>query len=207
MRAPCEKSGAHVFRLAGIPSTERELIDFKRGVRDDLFAISGLRAHGVGVCCSEMPGARCLSIFLDPCGPPIDEVVRRIAELKERDSAIAYREMLIRVDLTHPGPRCQPDDASCGPLSIGVPTDPDMDRFPISRPQGYCSHDGECAIGGCAEGSCLSWREAARQWICALSSTSGEPPNMPRACGCVAGACRWFEQDGATESSPTVAAP
>jgi hypothetical protein len=176
------------------PATEQELVDFKRRVSNELLAIPGLRALGVGLCCPTTPAARCLSLFVDPCGTALDALFHRIAELARRDAQMNARELRLRVELTHPGPRCQSEDPSCVPLFLGASPNPDLDRYPIAGPRGTCSHDGECTLGGCLAGDCVSWREAARQWTCPLSETSVEPPNLPRACGCVAGACRWFEQ-------------
>jgi hypothetical protein len=189
----CKKSEAHWITLAGERSTEKELFGFKGRSSAELFAIPGLRMHAVGLCCPEAPARRCLSVFLDPCGAPVDEVIRRIADLRQRDPGMANHEIGIRVELTQPGPRCQADDPECLPLSFGAPADPDRDRYPISEAKGSCSHDGECTIGGCATGACLSWREATRQWICPATERSVAPPNLPRACGCVARECRWFE--------------
>jgi hypothetical protein len=107
---------------------------------------------------------------------------------------MSAREVRLRIELTHPGPRCRRDDAECLPISMGGVADPSLDRYPISHSGGDCSHDGECTIGGCVQG-CVSWRRAARDWICAASADSPETPSMLRACGCVASQCRWFEQD------------
>jgi predicted small lipoprotein YifL len=194
----CNDSEVRWLHLAGAASSEKELWSFVQRVREPLRAIPGLRSLGFGICCSDVPAARCITAYLDPCGTPLDEVVSRISELRQRDTAMKERELGVRVELTHPGPRCQADVATCSPLSFGAPADPDADRFPISVPHGDCAHDGECTFGGC-----ISWREAAHQWVCQLtSSESVEPPNTPRACGCVARECRWFEQDGGTGPAP-----
>jgi hypothetical protein len=84
---------------------------------------------------------------------------------------------------------------------MGGVADPSLDRYPISYPGGDCSYDGECTIGGCVEG-CVSWRRAARDWICAASADAPEAPSTPRACGCVASQCRWFEQDRSPKTAP-----
>jgi hypothetical protein len=75
----CNARDVHVAVPGSIPDSSRDLRDFKRRTRDQLFAIRGLRMLGVGLCCSATPEARCLSVFLDPCGTPVDQVVRRIA--------------------------------------------------------------------------------------------------------------------------------
>jgi hypothetical protein len=197
----CKSPSGHVLVVPGLrPATESELLDFQRRVIDQLRGIAGLRTVAVGMCCMASPDDRCLSLFMDPCGTPVDELFSKMADIARRDAQMSQRELRLRVGLTHPGPRCQPDDPGCGPVALGAPPDPDLDRYPIVGRSGIpaasaeCSHDGECTTGSCEELACVSWRESARQWICPATRSLREPPKAPWACGCVAGSCRWFEQ-------------
>ena len=120
-------------------------------------------------------------------------MARRLQSLALDDATVG-----VRVDLHRkPGPRCTPDDPSCGPIPVArdkCPADvgyrPDTSRTVIFEQLhgGACAHDGDCDSGTCE--SCFSTRESDRYIVGDCFFMTGMKPNA--LCGCVAGRCTFF---------------
>ena len=164
-------------------------------------------SSGLGGCCSPKVAndtqVYCLKLWSSVCRLEVSRIVRAV-DLELRRQGLT--NVRIGIDLSlggAVGPRCEPTDPSCGPLSSRDWDRPDAPRLSPSgcvtgrerlAPPGVmtagrtCAHDGECAIAGCGT-SCLRWDQAPAFESC----EDGPSENSPaRYCGCVAGYCAWF---------------
>jgi hypothetical protein len=131
-------------------------------------------------------------------------VVQSVDEALRREGLASVR---VGVDVSISGavgPRCEPIDPSCGPLSSrdwdrpdalrSSPTDCVAGRVPIAE-HGVvtagraCAHDGECVIGRWGS-DCVRWDQASHIIWCEDVLLLKERPVT--YCGCVAGRCDWF---------------
>jgi hypothetical protein len=100
------------------------------------------------------------------------------------------------------GPRCQPSDPACGPISDrrvkgwGGLSGCVVERVPLTHEDepsgGACAHDGECVLSGCVH--CVGWEKYRSTTIShGCHRIPGEGEDKPIVyCGCVAGQCDWF---------------
>ncbi len=165
-------------------------------------------SSGLGGCCS--PGVAreahviCLQFWSNACYRPMSGVVQAVdEELRKRGLA----EVRLGVDINITGvvgPRCEPADPRCGPISS---RDWDRPDEPASKPAGCaagrvrvaepgavtpghaCVHDGECMVAGCGS-TCVRWDQYPHEMWCDDIGRLKEPPVT--YCGCVAGRCDWF---------------
>jgi hypothetical protein len=168
---------------------------------------------GVASCCKDPErieqGQRllpCLFVSYDLCALAMSDVVGLVeSSLRSRgitDARLGLSFMLSGAA----GPRCTPEDPTCGPVPLGAgksasPGDRCSNhRHPVDPPsspafrrfsRGSCAHDGECTIGGCGN-RCTAWTEGNF-----ISTCEGyrKIQEVPAYCGCVDGACTWFVAD------------
>lgn len=164
-------------------------------------------SSGLGGCCSPQVAKEtqvfCLKLWTSVCRLEVSRIVQAVdVELRRQGLA----NVRIGIDLSvggAVGPRCEPTDPSCGPLSSRDWDRPDAPRGSPSAcvsgrerfdPPGSishgrpCAHDGECEIAECGT-RCVRWDQASAFRAC----EDGAPEDAPvRYCGCVAGDCAWF---------------
>jgi hypothetical protein len=156
--------------------------------------LPGMEEAGAG-------GVRCLS----PSSLPAVGLTLRVREnsatpgqIAEKLATLVPDGAIARVEVTiisAPGPRCAPDDPTCGPLPYAAACiektdyDPKGKRTIVRAGGGTnlpCSHDGECTIGGCGN-DCVPTSDVPRPGTCQLYTRW---QNV--YCGCLQNACAWF---------------
>ncbi|HXU02494.1 MAG TPA: hypothetical protein VN903_16130, partial [Polyangia bacterium] len=163
---------------------------------------------GLGGCCSPRVAKDaqviCLRFWSDACYLPMSRVVQAVDD-QLRQRGLADVRLGIDVNITGVvGPRCEPTDPGCGPISSR-----DWDRFETAPPSPAgcvagrvrvaapaevtpgraCVHDGECSVAGCGA-TCVRWDQYPHEMWCDDVGRLEEPPVT--YCGCVSGRCDWF---------------
>lgn len=152
----------------------------------------------IGFCCT--PGSEgCITIRMDRCVTPLNDVVKRVVALRESSPALrgASFRLSFRLDRVG-GNRCADPTVPCYPLPYehenAAKYNPDGSRYlhsenePPNPSTHECETDGDCVPGGCGN-SCDSLREQSHVGTC-----EGRPSLRQSYCGCVMSQCRWFEQ-------------
>jgi hypothetical protein len=147
----------------------------------------------------------CLQFWSGACYLPMSRVVQTVDdELRKR--GLADVRVGIEVDITGVvGPRCEPPDPDCGPISSRDWDGPDESapskpagcvagRVRLAEPNEVtpgraCVHDGECSVASCGT-TCVRWDQYPHEMWCEDVGRLGKPPVV--YCGCVAGRCDWF---------------
>ncbi len=189
----CEGRGYVLLGPGREQADVHDLSMLHQAIGSDAFALEGVRGTGHGLCCAAEAAAMaggCVRIYLDQCGASVDEVS---AFVKERAVRAGLQERRLRVCVLlsgRSGPRCQPGDPQCGPITYqGARYVPSRSRTPVYGLRGgACAHDGDCLLGGCGN-ECQSWVEPEVESLCIGSSKLSDA-----FCGCVAGHCLWFSQ-------------
>jgi hypothetical protein len=165
-------------------------------------------SSGLGGCCSPAVARKehvlCLKFWSDVCRLPISRIVQAVDDQLKRRGLEDVR-VGVEIDIDGPvGPRCEPRDPTCGPISSREWDRPDAPR---STPAGCvagrvrvaapdemtpgraCVHDGECSVGACGA-QCVRWDQLPGQMWCEDVERLEKPPVT--YCGCVSGRCDWF---------------
>jgi hypothetical protein len=188
--------------------TPSDLSAIKAAPSAALFAIPGVWAHGISLCCVPSTNQACISVSVSANTITIWDLARHL------DTILTGEPQCLGVVADVPGklsPRCDASDPDCLPIPIcggiqnppccsaplyspvasRVPTLPKNDPlFSLELPQapGECAHDGECMLNGCGN-SCNAYTAPKVPGICPCY-----PVLTSSFCGCVNGECVWYEQ-------------
>ncbi len=174
-----------------------ELAAWQRRASAALVALDGVNAAGFGGCCAILGGdggawfdtRGCVRVYLDQGTPAEKRLAETIAKLRDDDADV-------RVSVTQSPPRvprCSANDPACGPRPYEGEGCVDLDAtrswsrrvIGLRETKSACTHDGEC---GACNAVCTDY--VHRPFACTDEYATGL---RDAYCGCVDGACRWFE--------------
>lgn len=141
--------------------------------------------------CSDVARASCLHFTLWLCQTSLERFTTELDEALAHAGASDGELGVVLEALEAHGPTCKPDTSCPLDRHYGSPEgtyDPKAARRALGSGGGRCDRDNDCA-GGHSNG-CNAWY--LRGGIETLLYVSR--PN-PTFCGCIDGACTWFDQD------------
>lgn len=176
------------FKRTGRPLTEAE--------GDAVFSTfrpAGMQMGSSGLWsifrCPDVARSGCLRFVVWLCQTSLERVTGDLDAALTRAGAADGEVGLLLEVLEARGPKCKRGEA-CRPLPHyafpAATNDPTRSRRPVGRSIGRCERDGGCEGPG---NRCAPWYlQGGIEPLIAQSFPT------PRFCGCVEGACTWFEQ-------------
>ena len=184
-------------------SSPDELLAWKRRVGRALLAIDGVEMVGVGACCDGGDGKPfdprgCVRVTVDQRSPAATRLAETVRKLHDGDGD-GDGDVRVSVAQTYArAPRCAPRDPGCGPLPYegGGCLDADATRDWTRHVVDARAAGAETLAPPCAnDGECVSCNTVCTDYTHRPTACTSELSNTLREayCGCVDGACRWFE--------------
>lgn len=191
----CDEDSVYIERPGTEPIDTIDGFDKLGGFEIALLGVPGVASVGRGLCCSG--SAACIVVSINRWSWSLPEMFDTIATTFGELGDVCFG---LRVDLVgEEGPRCEPEDPECLPLPVcgddpsfaccqAPAFDPDATRTPVGDDlsTGSCTHDGECLIFHTV---CGDYMTPSGGGVDQCTDEISEA-----YCGCVDGACHWYEQ-------------